>query len=51
LNIFEYHRIIVIGNNGSLHKKYPDKPFFVIESGRKMKKLLSQWKPIAIKRV
>jgi len=27
-----------------LHKKYPDKPFFVIESRRKMKKLLNQWR-------
>lgn len=27
-----------------LHKKYPDKPFFVIESRRKMKKLLDHWK-------
>ena len=26
-----------------LHKKYPDKPFSVIESRRKMKKLLSEW--------
>jgi adenylate kinase family enzyme len=27
-----------------LHKKYPDKPFFVIGSRRKMKKLLNQWR-------
>lgn len=27
-----------------LHKNYPDKPFFVIKSRRKMKKLLSQWR-------
>ena len=27
----------------NLHKKYPDKPFFVIDSRRKMKKLLNQW--------
>ncbi|MCG8501643.1 MAG: hypothetical protein MJB12_14755 [Firmicutes bacterium] len=27
-----------------LHKKYPDKPFFVIESRKKMKKLLNQWR-------
>lgn len=28
----------------NLHKKYPDKPFFVIESRRKMKNLLNQWR-------
>jgi len=28
----------------SLHKKYPDKPFFVIDSRRKMNKLLNQWR-------
>ena len=27
-----------------LHKKYPDKPFFVIKSRREMNKLLSQWR-------
>ena len=28
----------------NLHIKYPDKPFFIIESRREMKKLLKQWK-------
>jgi len=28
----------------NLHKKYPEKLFFVIDSRRKMKKLLSQWR-------
>jgi len=28
----------------NLHKKYPDKPFFVIDSRRKMKKVLNQWR-------
>ena len=28
----------------NLHKKYPNKPFFVIDSRRKMKKLLNQWR-------
>lgn len=28
----------------SLHRKYPDKPFLVIDSRRKMKKLLEQWR-------
>jgi hypothetical protein len=28
----------------SLHKKHPDKPFFTIESRRKTKKLLNQWR-------
>lgn len=28
----------------NLHKKYADKPFFVIHSRRKMKKLLNQWR-------
>lgn len=28
----------------NLHKKYPDKPFLVIDSRRKMKKLLNQWR-------
>jgi len=28
----------------ALHEKYPDKPFFIIESRRKMKKLLNQWR-------
>lgn len=27
-----------------LHKKYPDKPFFVIKGRRKMNKLLMQWR-------
>jgi adenylate kinase family enzyme len=27
-----------------LHKKHPDKPFFTIESRKKMKKLLNQWR-------
>ncbi|MDF2592541.1 MAG: hypothetical protein K0S75_2007, partial [Clostridia bacterium] len=27
-----------------LHKKYPDKSFFVIDSRRKMNKLLNQWR-------
>lgn len=27
-----------------LHKKYPDKPFFVISSRRKMNNLLNQWR-------
>jgi adenylate kinase family enzyme len=27
-----------------LHKKHPDKPFFVIESRRKMNNLLNQWR-------
>ena len=30
-----------------LHKKYPDKPFFVIESRRKIKKLLNQWRKVS----
>ena len=28
----------------NLHKEYPNKPFFVIDSRRKMKKLLNQWR-------
>lgn len=28
----------------NLHKKYSNKPFFVIDSRRKMKKLLNQWR-------
>lgn len=28
----------------NLHKKYSDKPFFVIDSRRKMRKLLNQWR-------
>lgn len=28
----------------NLHRKYSDKPFFVIDSRRKMKKLLNQWR-------
>jgi adenylate kinase family enzyme len=28
----------------NLHKKYPNKSFFVIDSRRKMKKLLNQWR-------
>lgn len=28
----------------NLHKKYPDKPFFVIDSRRKMNQLLEQWR-------
>jgi len=32
-----------------LHRRYHDKPFFVIESRRKMKKLLNQWRDVKAK--
>ncbi len=38
---FSKTRKLIIMN---LHKKYPGKPFFVIESRRKMNRLLNQWR-------
>jgi len=34
----------------NLHKKYPNKPFWVIDSRKKMKKLLKLWRDEKINR-
>jgi adenylate kinase family enzyme len=47
LNFSRTRKRIII----DLHKKYPDKPFFIIESRRKMNNLLMQWRDDKAKRI
>lgn len=44
--LVEKDKWIIDGNHiiMDIHKRYPDKPFFVIKSRRKMNDLLKQWR-------